>query len=412
MTETTITTSTPALFGGQPTRPQRKSALPVISAAAKQDVLSILDDGTLAQFYGGRHVRAFEEAYAKRFNRTRAVAVSSGTAALHLAFLAARLPERAEVLVPANAYVSAASALLQANLIPVIVDIDEHGWSMDPVDCARKITDRTAMMVPVHMYGQPCPMAALTALAAKHDLLVVEDCGQAHGALADGALTGTFGIAAAYSLCCRKHIAVGEGGMVITDDDRFAEVCKSLAHKGKGSGWFDYLEMGFSYNMTEIQACLGRHQLEALDEQLATRSRLAARLRESLADIGLSFPGVRPGSTHAYFKQNALVPAELGDRRNQIVDAIRAENVGCDPAHPHLLEIAWLRDQAPSVYRALPPQHRPDYGPDAAPAAKRILGRQICIEVGPGLDDTDIDYTVAAIRKVMAYFATREGTTR
>ncbi|WP_189239032.1 DegT/DnrJ/EryC1/StrS family aminotransferase [Planomonospora parontospora] len=376
----------------------------MISDAAVADVMAVLESGALARFYGGAQVRRFEQVFAAYFGRRHAIAVSSGTAALHLAYLAARLPAGSEALVPANAYVSAVSALIQAEIVPVLVDIDPLTWAMDPADCERKLTGRTRMIVPVHMYGQPCPMPELVEFAARHDLVLVEDCGQSHGALSAGQPTGTFGRAAAFSLCCRKHVAIGEGGMVVTDDDVFAETVRSLAHKGKGEGWFDYREMGYSYNLTEIQAVLGLHQTLRLDDELCTRSRWADLLREELADVGLSFPTIRADSTHAYFKLHALVPEETAPRRNEIVDAIRAEGVGCDPSHPCLSDIAWLRDRRPSLLAVLPEERRPDYRPSAVPVADDLLARQLCIELGPGLDGDDIEAAGAAVRKVMAYF--------
>lgn len=393
-----------AIHGGPPVRPQCKHAYPLIAPAARDEVMAVLASGKLAQFYGGTHVRAFEQAYARWFGREHAVAVSSGTAALHVTYAAARLPERSEVLIPANAYVSVFSALLQAHLVPVIVDLDPQSWVMDPADCRNSITPRTSAIVAVHMYGQPCPMSELARIAHACGLTLIEDCGQAHGALCDGQKTGTFGRAAAFSLCCRKHIALGEGGMVITDDAELAAVARALAHKGKGDGWFAYQEMGFSYNMTEIQAVLGKHQLRQLHNELKRRNALAGWVRQELAETGLRFPVVPAGSTHAYFKLNALIPPELGHARNDIVAAIAAENVGCDPAHPHLLDIPWVQEQRPYFLRTLPPGERPDYGPDRAPVARDLLRRQIGIEVGPGLTQEDLAYTVAAIRKVLTSF--------
>jgi perosamine synthetase len=391
-----------ALYGGQPVRPRRKHAYPVIDQAAKDEVLAVLDSGKLAQFYGGTHVRAFEHAYARWFGRGHAVAVSSGTAALHVTYAAARLPERSEVLLPANAYISVFSALIQAHLIPVIVDLDPHSWVMDPEDCQRKVTARTSAIVAVHMYGQPCPMTELARIAHRHGLALIEDCGQSHGALWQGQKTGTFGRAAAFSLCCRKHIALGEGGIMITDDPELAAVARALAHKGKGEAWFAYQEMGFSYNMTEIQAVLGKHQLRQLNQELQQRSALAGWVRQELAESGLIFPVLPAGSTHAYFKLNALVPYQLRQMRNEIVAALTAENVGCDPAHPHLLDIAWVREQQPYFLRTLPPVERPDYRPATAPVALDVLRRQIGIEIGPGFTREDLAYTVAALRKVLS----------
>jgi perosamine synthetase len=398
-----------AVNGGEPVRRHRKPANPVISEEAKKEVLEVLESGQLAMFYGGTKVRRFEEAYAAWFGRGHGVAVNSGTAALHVAYLAAGLPAHSEVLVPANAYVSALSALIQAELVPVLVDIDPRSWVMDPVDCANKITGRTGALVPVHMYGQPCPMPELSELARRHDLTVIEDCGQSHGALSDGRLTGTFSHVAAFSLCCRKHIAVGEGGILITDDDHVAATARSLAHKGKGPGWFDYWQLGFSYNMTEIQAVLGRWQLAELEAEVVRRTTLAARLREGLSDLDISFPHVPPSGRHAYFKQNALLPARMAPLRNQFVDAVRAENVGCDPSHPYLGDIDWIREQRPSLYRARAAVRGPDYTRAATPVAAEVCTRQICVEIGPGLDETDIDYAIAAIRKVMAAFEREAG---
>lgn len=406
MTVSASAGETLAIHGGPPVRRSRKPANPVIGNAARQEVADVLTSGVLAQFYGGSKVGQFERDYARWFGRAEAVAVSSGTAALHVAYLAAGLPEHSEVLVPANAYVSALSALIQANLVPVIVDIDPNSWSMDPADCGRKITSRTSAIVPVHMYGMPCPMGELMDISENCGLSVIEDCGQAHGALWNGRKTGTFGIAAAFSLCCRKHVALGEGGIVVTDAADVAARMRALAHKGKGPSWFDYREMGFSYNMTEIQAVLGSYQLARLDQEVSTRRALAARLREGLAETSLQFPVEPPGSLHAYFKQNALVPPALARSRDEIVYAVRAENVGCDPSHPYLLDIDWIREQQPYFYRTLSPDERPDYDQSTAPVAQDVLARQICIEVGPGLDEKDIDDTISAIRKVLTYFAT------
>lgn len=197
---------------------------------------------------------------------------------------------------------------------------------------------------------------------------------------------------------------MGEGGIVTTNQQEIADVCRALAHKGKGSDWFDYRELGFSYNMTEIQGVLGFHQLDALDEQLRTRDRLAKFIRQNLDGLGIFFPEVRLGSTHVYFKQNAVLPKELASQRNLIVDAIRAENVGCDPSHPHLLDVDWIRNKDDYAFRQATQFSREPYSYDDTPIAKQILDRQICIEVGPGLNLDDIEATCEAIRRVITYF--------
>ena len=390
-----------AIDGGPPVRDSRKAANPRISEEAKAEVVDVLDRGDLARFYGGQHVQQFEREYADWFGRRYAVAVNSGTSALHVAYLSAGFDEFSEVLVPANAYISAISTLIQSHLVPVIVDIDPQSWVMDPEDVERKITSRTCAIVPVHMYGQTCAMDELSRIASANDLTVIEDCGQSHGALSANKLTGTFGLAACFSVCCRKHIAVGEGGIVITDSKDVADKCRAYAHKGKGQDWSDFRFMGFSYNMTEIQAVLGSHSLRNLEAELARRQGFASRAIDELQGLGLVFPKIPEGATHAYFKLNLLVPENLADQRDHIVEAISKENVGVNPSHPNVLDIRWLREQEPLFFRLLADERRPCYDPDVCPRAKNILRRQIGLELGPGLDEHDTEFTIKAVRKVI-----------
>lgn len=394
-----------AIHGGTPVRPARKAAVPRLDDDVKREVLDVLDSGNLTRWYGGHQVKRFEAAFAAWFGRPYCVATSSGTASLHVAYVAAGLPAHAEVLVASNAYVSAASALIQANLVPVLVDLDPRSWAMDPEDVRRKLTPRTRGIVPVHMFGQPCDMTEIMAIADAHGLTVIEDVAQGHGGRWADRLLGTFGHAAAFSICCRKHVTSGEGGLIITDDAALAERALCLTHKGKGEhDWFDYRELGFSYNMTEIQAVIGRHGLIRLQAELDRRNGYAAFLREALAGLELEFPYLAPGAVHAYFKCNVALAEHLGPWRNEIVQAIRAENVGVEPAHPYLADIAWLRAQTAPLFQHV---HQVSYEPDGCPVARNIVKRQIGIELGPGLDHADLEHTAAAITKVLRWYSAR-----
>jgi perosamine synthetase len=394
-----------AVHGGVPVRQVRRVAQPKLSQQTRDEVLDVLERGALTRWYGGEHVRRFEEAFAAWFGRRRCVATNSGTSALHVAYVAAGIPEHAEVLVASNAYVSAVSALVQADLVPIPVDLDPHTWAMDPVDARRKIGPRTRGIVPVHMFGQPCDMTALTALADQHGLTLIEDCAQGHGGTWDGRLLGTFGQASCFSICCRKHVTSGEGGLLVTDDPALADRALGLTHKGKGErDWFDYRELGFSYGMTEIQAVIGRHGLAALADEVERRATLAGLLREGLAGLPLEHPVTPVGARHAYFKYNVAVAPHLGPWRDEIVDAIRAENVGVEPAHPYILDIGWLRTQQPGLFRRVP---SPDYDPGVCPVARALVKRQMGIELGPGLDEDDLAFTVAAVRKVVGWYEAR-----
>lgn len=395
-----------AIHGGEPVRPTARRARVQVSAAVKAEIMEVLDSGVLARFYGGRRVQQFERDFAAWFGRGRCIAVNSGTSALHAAYVAADVPEYSEVLLPANAYVSAFSALVQARLVPVLVDIDAKSWVMDPADLRRKITNRSKGIVPVHMYGQPCDMTAICDLAEHHGLQVIEDCGQSHGGQWDNRLLGTFGRAACFSICCRKHVTSGEGGAVITDDETMADRALSLAHKGKGpDDWFDYREMGYSYNMTEIQAVLALHGLENLQNELDKRLRYSAFLRETLADLEIEFPDIPDGAKHAFFKCNFILSERLGLWRNEIVKAIACENVGAEPSHPYLVDIPWIRRKSPGFLRELDDEAGCSYEPEQCPRARSILKRQIGIELGPGLEFSDIEFAAVGIRRVVEWYS-------
>jgi perosamine synthetase len=244
---------------------------PRLDLHVSQRVADVLASGKLNAWYGGKAVQAFEHAFAQRFGRNLAVACNSGTSALHLAYAALELPPGSEVLIPANAYVSAASAALQCDLVPVFVDIHPKTWVMDLGDLSRKITNRSRVIVPVHMYGQPCDMDGIDALAADHRLTIIEDAAAAHGATWRGRPIGSFGLASCFSVCCFKLVTAGEGGVVTTNDPGLAGTVRSLAHKGKGEGFFDYIRPGFSYHMSELQAAVAHDTLADIDGELDRR---------------------------------------------------------------------------------------------------------------------------------------------
>lgn len=391
-----------AIRGGRPIRPERRGPRITVSDAAKRDVADVLDSGALNQFYGGTRVRTLERAFAAAFGATAGVACCSGTAALHLAYLALDLPPHSEVLLPANAYVSAVSAALQSDVVPVLVDIDPATWSMDLDDLRSKVGARTSAIVAVHMWGQPNPMTDVVAIADRGGAVVIEDCAEAAGARWAGRFVGSFGAAACYSLCCYKHISAGEGGMLLAADEATAEHARRLAHKGKGTDFFDYRELGFSYGMTEVAAVLATHALAGAEGDRAARARNASALRTQLDDLPLEFETVVPEAEHAWFRFSFLLPGELAACRNWFVDAVRAEGADAIAAHPHLGTIGWLREHHPRAFHHAGVERLPEYAPEATPVAADVTARQVCIEVGPNLDEDDMVVAAEAVRKVLA----------
>ncbi len=404
-----VTMSQLASRGGTPVRPSRKPPRLTIGFEVVKDLQTVLESGSLNLFYGGTHVSEFEAKYASSFNLPYAVACNSGTSALHLAYLALQLKEFSEVLLPANCYISAISTAIQCNLMPVLADIDPASWVMDINDAEAKISDRTSAIVPVHMYGQPCDMTAVNRVAKSSGVATIEDCGQSHGASWAGQLTGTFGDVACWSICCFKHVTAGEGGIVATRSEGIADLARSYAHKGKGRGFFDYRNLGFSYGMTELQAVVASHSLGDLSEELVRRQRNAAVLTEALAGLEVSVPAVAGGSTHAYFKYPFLLPAGLKGRRNEFVDALKAENVEVMPAHPYVAEISWLREKRPSFFRDKRIGPISNFGLDACPVAADLVSRQVTLEVGPGLNEDDMEIAAVGVAKVLEVFLDESG---
>lgn len=250
----------------------------------------------------GRFVVDFEAAFAKYTGSRHADSVSNGTVALHVALLALGIGPGDEVIVPTFTYVAAANAIAYTGATPVFADSLRGTWQLDPDDVRRRLSPRTRALLPVHLYGHPCDMGALGAIAREHGLRVVEDCAEALGTRIGGRHVGTFGDIATYSFYGNKTVTTGEGGMVVTDDPALLD----RVHRLKGQGlapnreyWHD--RIGYNYRMTNICAAIGLAQLERADDLLARKRKLAEAYRDALAGLPLVFHAESPGTTHSYW---------------------------------------------------------------------------------------------------------------
>jgi dTDP-4-amino-4,6-dideoxygalactose transaminase len=260
-----------------------------------QAVMECLESGWLTM---GPRTQAFERALADYVGTPHAVTVSSGTAALHLACLAAGIGPGDEVIVPAFTFVASAAAVRYTGAEPVFCDIrGPQGFNIDPADAAARITPRTKAIIAVHFCGYPADLLALRALCDKHSLILIEDCAQAIGATFDdtGARVGTVGELGAFSFFSKKQLCVGEGGMVSSADEGMADRVRLLrSHAMTSSTWdrhrghdpaYDVVDIGFNYRLDEPRAALGLSRLERLEDDIAIRRRLVRRYREELADV-------------------------------------------------------------------------------------------------------------------------------
>lgn len=261
----------------------------------------------------GAFLDRFERQVAERVGAREAVATSNGTTALHVALLALGIGPGDEVIVPALTFVATANAVVYCGAKPVIADCLPDTWCMSPESARRLIGPRTRALVPVHLYGHPCNMPALAALAAEHGLAIVEDAAEALGAEIEGRPVGNWGRAATFSFFGNKIVATGEGGMVVTDDAALADRVRRLRGQGvdpQRRYWHDTL--GYNFRLTNLAAAIGVAQMERLDAFLAARRRIANWYRRELASVpGLTLPTERTGARHAYWMYTVLAPPQV-----------------------------------------------------------------------------------------------------
>lgn len=275
----------------------------------------------------GKYVDSFESGFAKYCGVKHGIATSNGTTALHLALSALGITEGDEVIVPNLTFAATINAVLYTGATPVIVDIEENGWCINP-DCVEEaVTERTKAVIPVHLYGQPCDMERLCHIANKYHLFLVEDCAEAHGAEYDKRKVGGFGIISCFSFYGNKIITTGEGGMCLTDDDALNEKMRILRDHGmKKSRRYYHEVVGYNYRMTNIQAAIGTAQVEHIDDILHWRESLEELYRNvfrenkkiQLQDYCL------PGRKKITWLVSILVPKE---KRAEIMERLKENDI-------------------------------------------------------------------------------------
>jgi len=389
-----------AIHGGVPSRPSPIAATVAISDHARARVMDLVETGALSDYYNGPWARQFEGEFA-RFHgpECRAVAVNSGTSALHLAITAAGIGPGDEVIVPALCFVAAATALVQNGAVPIICDAEPLNLTLDVAMAERLIGPKTKAIIPVHFWGYPSDAKALRVLCDRHGLTLIEDCAQALGAPAYDRRVGQFGHYATYAFSVRKHVACGEGGMVLCQDAATHEKLRRLSNYGKGPGWDDYVSAGFSYRLAEFPSIVGLDGLARLEEEIAARRRAAEHYWEIFQTVPVTIVPEPGWGRSVYFKCPILLPPEMLEVRRQIVKAIGAENVSCRVPHRPLYSISWLAEYLKErhAYR----------GADECPVAAAAHARLIEIETGPHLPLPEAQTSGGAVIKVLRHFGAR-----
>jgi perosamine synthetase len=354
-----------------------------LTEAEIEAAIAVLRSGNLRQ---GPQCQAFEEAFAGKTGAAHALTCANGSAALHIA-LACFLQPGQEVLVPSFTFVSTATMVIAAGGVPVLCDVDPETWTIDLDDAAGRVTNKTAGIIPVHLFGNVCDIDAIRTFADRNELKIVWDAAQAHGATWDGRDVGTFADYVTYSFYPSKNMFVGEGGMVCTPEEYCGERMKLIREHGMASRYY-HTEFGYNYRMTDIAAAIGLAQLSRLDQMIDQRRRNAAALMKGLRGIqGLTLPTIPAKAESAWHQFCVLVDEEdFGMNRDRLAAALKERGIGTAVHYPRGLH------QQPVLIERFGTQHL---------EVTETLARQIlALPVHHGIDEAACAKVVDAVRDV------------
>ena len=393
----------PAIEGGQPVRPADRYlafGAPRIDEPEIAEVVATLRSDWIGT---GPKVERFQREFAAYQGAEHAVAVASCTAALHLSLAASEISAGDEVITTPLTFCATVNAILHAGATPVLADCDPRSMNLDPDCVERRLSPRTRAILPVHFAGRLCDMEALGEIARRRELLLIEDCAHAIETRgSDGRHAGRYGQLGAFSFYVTKNLTTAEGGMVVAADAELAARIQVMALHGLSKdAWMRYSDdgyrhyevvgAGFKYNMTDIQASLGIHQLARVEERLLRREAIWARYDEAFADLPLKTPAAPDaGTRHARHLYTLLVDERrCGISRDRFVEALHAEGIGIGIHYRALSEHGFYR-------RAL------DFSPADVVHAERIGRCTLSLPLSPALGDEDVEDVVSAVRKIAA----------
>jgi perosamine synthetase len=348
-------------------------------------VAEVVRSGRLAL---GPNTVAFERSVAEYVGVRHAVAVSSGTAALHLIVRALGLGPGDEVLVPSFTFAASVNAILYEGARPVFVDVEPETYNLDPADVERRITPRSRAIMAVDVFGHPVEWDALIPIAERYDLRVIDDACEALGAAYRGTPIGRFGAAATFAFYPNKQLTTGEGGMIVTDEDEVARKARCWRNQGRDemSAWLEHADLGYNYRLDEMSAALGRSQMARLETFLAKRQRVAGMYMERLQ----SFDWLRPPQVKHHVRMSwfvYVITLAPGLDRDPIMRALEAQGVPSRGYFAPIHQQPYLRDRL---------------GSDSArlPVTEEIARRTIALPFHNNLTERDVDRVVDALAKV------------
>ena len=371
---------------------------PQIEQAEIDEVVDCLKSGWLGS---GPKVHRFQELFRAYKGAAHAVALNSCTAALHLSMLAIGLRPGDEVIVPAMTFAATSNAVIHAGGRPVFVDCQRDTMNIDPRDVERKITPKTRAVIPVHFAGRACDMDAIMAIARANQLKVIEDCAHAIETTYHGVPAGRFGDLSCFSFYVTKNIVTGEGGMVLTENEEYASQIKVLGLHGMSKdAWkrfgddgykhYQVVYAGFKYNMMDLQAAIGIHQLGRIEPYWTRREAIWQRYNDALKDLPVFLPAPpEPGTRHAYHLYTLLLDTDrLRITRDHFLDEMTARHIG--------VGVHYIALHLHPFY-----QQSFGYNPGDFPNAEWVSHRTVSLPLSPKLSDNDVDDVIAAVREIL-----------
>ncbi|MDQ3634971.1 MAG: DegT/DnrJ/EryC1/StrS family aminotransferase [Acidobacteriota bacterium] len=334
----------------------------------------------------GKYVELFENNFAEFCNVRHAIACCNGTVALHLALLALGVQTGDEVIIPTLTFVATPNSVTYCGAKPVFVDSESETWNLDPKQVEAKITPRTKGIIAVHLYGHPARMNELQDIAQRHNLFLLEDAAEAHGAICNEKVVGSIGNAAAFSFYANKIITTGEGGMVVTDDEELAARARLLRGQGMDLNrryWHPII--GYNYRMMNLPAAIGLAQLEKIQQQIELRKNIAELYRERLGEMpGIIFQPEQVWAKHVYWMFSIVLQTEFWQNRDAVIEILAEQGI----------------ETRPLFYPAhsMPPYIDSVSG-ETFPVAENLSRNGLSLPTWAGLTESQIDFVCDNLKK-------------
>lgn len=359
---------------------------PLLDGKELQYVNECINTGWISS--AGKFITEFEDKWASYCGMKHGVAVCNGTVALELAIEALDLPPGSEIILPSFTIISCPQSVTKAGCKPVVVDCDPDTWCMDPDKVALSVTSKTKAIMPVHIYGHPVDMDPITEIAGKHNLMIIEDSAEAHGAEYRGKKCGGFGDVSCFSFFANKIITTGEGGMILTSRDDIATRLRYLMNLCfQKQQRFLHEEIGHNYRFTNLQAAVGVAQLERIEKFIDRKRKMARRYNEGLSSLPIQLPSEKPGAKNVYWMYGIVIDEKAGMDAKDLAGQLYAAGIDTRPFFLGVHEQPAFRKMG--LFDGV-----------SLPITEKISRQGLYLPSGQAITDDQIDYVIEQMRVI------------